>query len=778
MLSLRLPSRRGLWQGPAALLAAAAALGAALALAAPASAAAARQAGAGTGSGSVSIDSVSPQVARPDGTVSVTGTVSNGTGHVLSGLQVQLFTSPLWFTTRDQMDAFLTGGTAAWEQAGNPFVIAGGVAPGATAGWHASFKVSVAGMTQFGVYPLTAKLIGVSGGVLSSDQTLLPFWPGKQAAGLAGPLQVAWAWPLIDKPRRQVCTALTGNDLAPSLGPGGRLAALLAAGQQHPGADLTWVIDPALLADADAMTRPYQVGSTANCTTGTAKEPASAAAARWLSALRMVISQQQAVITPYADADATALVHQGLTGDLGAAYALGRVVAGDVLRRPLGYSVTAPAGGAADLSTLTALAAAEHVGTVVLNSSEMPPEPSQGWRPDNAVTSVRTGVGTTMSVLLADDTLTRILAAGGPAAAAQGTQFAVEQRFLAETAMIAAEAPASARAVVVAPPDDWSPTAALASALLSETVSAPWLKPTTLTSLAGDGADGTIRAPLPVSKQSPGELSGGYLSAVRAVGASLSLYESMLYEAPAPYRQALDEALAATESSAWRGGARWQGLALANGLSDYLADAESKVKIIASAQVTMGGASGTVPVSIENGLHQAIRVSLNATVVGVPGKTSQLTIGRLHHPVTVQPQQPLTVRLPVSSAAIGSTEVRLGLSTADGRMLPFGSTSLNVQSTPYGRAILLVIAAALGVLVLTSAYRGVRRWLHGDRDARVGSGTGAWQAGADSHAGLGGHAHPGTGNSPGNVVTGTSGARNPTEAPDDLADARRWADDA
>jgi RND superfamily putative drug exporter len=31
---------------------------------------------------------------------------------------------------------------------------------------------------------------------------------------------------------------------------------------------------------------------------------------------------------------------------------------------------------------------------------------------------------------------------------------------------------------------------------------------------------------------------------------------------------------------------------------------------------------------------------------------------------------------------------------------------------------------------------------------------------------------------PGSVVTGTSDARHPTEAPDDLADARRWVDDA
>ena len=78
-----------------------------------------------------------------------------------------------------------------------------------------------------------------------------------------------------------------------------------------------------------------------------------------------------------------------------------------------------------------------------------------------------------------------------------------------------------------------------------------------------------------------------------------------------------------------------------------------------------------------------------------------------------------------------------------------------MASTRYGRAILILIAAAIGVLVLTSVYRGLRQWLHGD-----------------THL-LNEEADP-----PGSVVTGTSDALHPTEAPDDLADARRWVDDA
>jgi len=113
------------------------------------------------------------------------------------------------------------------------------------------------------------------------------------------------------------------------------------------------------------------------------------------------------------------------------------------------------------------------------------------------------------------------------------------------------------------------------------------------------------------------------------------------------------------------------------------------------------------------------------------------------------------VRLPVSSAPQGSTRISLSLTSVFCTPPPSTEKSLTVQSTRYGRAILFLIGAAIGVFVLTSLYRAFRRRL---RD--------------DTHLG-GEEASP-----PGSVVTGTSDARDPTEAPDDLADARRWVDDA
>jgi hypothetical protein len=364
-----------------------------------------------------------------------------------------------------------------------------------------------------------------------------------------------------------------------------------------------------------------------------------------------------------------------------------------------------------------------------------------------------------MNVLLSDNTLTGVLRAGNTSSGtlAKNTEFAVRQRFLAETAMIAAEAQNSRRTVVVAPPGGWSPSEALASDLLGETATTPWLTPTPLTSLssAADTERAVPRHSPPASKASPDELSRSYLNAVRVVGDRLGVYQSMLYRPAAAYTRSLNEALLATQSAAWRGAGQPRGEALTRGLFTYVKSAENKVRIISSDQVPMGGASGLVPVTIENGLHQAIRVRVVATVVNMAGRTSQLTIGHFQDVVTIPPQSPSSpVRLPVSSAPQGSTQISLSLTSANGTALPV-TKSLTVLSTRYGRAILFLIGAAIAVFVLTSLYRAVRRRLHDDTNL------------VSEEAGP-----------PGSVVTGTSDARHPTEAPDDLADARRWVDDA
>jgi hypothetical protein len=731
--------------------------------AAPAQAAAPNTKGAVTkGTVTLAIDSISPQIATATSTVVVSGTVANGTGSALTDLSIELNSTQSEFTARELMEDFAKGtSTPSLVPDGSPSTFAVTVQPGGTAKWRIEFTAADAGMSAFGVYGLEAKVTGGVGPTLATNRILLPFWPGRAAA--SAKLKVAWIWPLIDQPYTQACGWLTSDNLESSLGSGGRLDGLLTAGTSDPRAQLTWAVDPALLGDTQTLSSRHQIGAP-DCT-GQRAEPGSPAARNWLNTLQAATASQPVIFTPYANVDVAALVHHGLISDMKNAYKLGADVAEPVLNKAFAEKIALPAGGLADQSVLTALAANEKVPSVVLNSTEMRPV-SGGFTADDATASWASGEGSTMSVLLADNTLTDVLKGAGTTSAAG--QFAIKQRFLAETAMIAAEAPNDARSLVISPPQTWDPSEALAAALLRETTSAPWLQPVQLSSLTGsDGLSGgktsrVSRKPLAADKVSPRELSRTYLNSVSKLDAELDVYTSVLFPAQPGYTTQLSEALVATESSAWRGSriAGAKGVALVNGLNQYLDNAERKVKIIPTGQIAMAGASGLLPVTIQNTLEkQTVRVKLVATIATARGVVSTLTIGQ-QKLITIPPEQVRLVKLSVHSAPQGPSTIYLSLTNADGTVLPWTTSTppLTVNSTRYGQAILLLIAAAIGLLLLSSAFRSGRK-------------RSAGAEATDPETGSGGEEH----GSPGNVMTS---AQNPTEAPDDLADARRWADDS
>jgi hypothetical protein len=689
----------------------------------------ARTTAAVTGGLAVSIDSVSPQfVTAANATITVTGTITNDTGRPLDGVQVQLETSSSYFTGRSEMSQF--SGGQYWPGlllSGNPWNAPGTLHSHTTMSWTASFPAGLQGYAPYEVYPIEAQAQSTALTPLGQARTFLPYWPG---SGLGAPdkLAVSWIWPLIDTPQQGACGQdLATNDLASSLAAGGRLNGLLAAGLEYADrTNLTWAVDPALLSDATLMKGRYKVGGNGVCTDTTAM-PSSAAAGQWLDDLRAGTINDPMFVTPYADPDVSALVHSGLDTDLVSSYALGDNDADQVLHRSFGSGsqVAWPAGGSADASVLTSLARDGGVQTTVLNSQEMPAlaTATSAYPPDDAMASVTTGIGTKMSVLLADSEISGELGSA-PAGSSAGAQFGVEQDFLAQTAMIVAEAPNTARSAVIAPPQRWDPSAGEAAALLKLTTSAPWLRPTALSSLAGVASEhpgATARQALPGSQVAPGELSADYMSKVQTVRASASRYESMLYNASPQVIESLQAAVAVTESSAWRGQASSGGwLALAQ-LLTYFSDREKLVQIISKNKVVLAGTSGVTPISVANDLDVTIRVKVRALLPA----DSQLSIGKYDPSITILPGQTGLVRLPVHSATLGSTSMQLQLVAPNGS--PLGTTqSLTIESTRFGRALLIVIAAALGVLVLSSLARWVRRsWREGisEADGRSG-GTG------------------------------------------------------
>ena len=684
----------------------------------------------------LAVDSVSPQWAGPNSTITVSGTLTNDTGSPIPNFQVELLTSDQHFTSPSQMDAYSDGSdglTSFPEPAGETvYNSARTLHTGTTVRWTASFTAAEAGyeLNGFGVYPLQAAVISTSSGsygsTLATVQTFLPYWQSSQSPER---VSVSWVWPLIDVPQQGPCDdTLATNALSDDLQPSGRLGRLLSTGLKWQAtSDLTWAVDPALLSDASMMTEPYKVGGDSGCT-GTTAMRANAAAGNWLTQLRTGTANKPMFVTPYADVDISALAHAGLDASLQSSYALGESVARKELDRPFGAngagtgdagapSLAWPAGGTADASVLTALADSTDAKTVLLSSAELPNSSS-------TITSVTTGIGSQMQVLLANSALTSTLGSASAGSSA-GTQFAAEQDFLAQTAMFAAEYPSVAgRSVVVAPPARWDPSAAEANTLLSMTANAPWLRPTTLSSLASSSVTTDKTDPqqsLPGDQVSSAELSGDYLDQVKSVNTNLALYENLLSQPSKGMLQSLQGALAVTESSAWRGDGAARGASTLSYLSNFLRDSEQKVTIITGKKVLLAGASGDTPVSVKNGMNAPVQVAVSVTVPkGSPLKVG--TDGKFHSLITVPAGKTGTVRLPVSSSAISTTTMQLQLVTRNGSPLTWTTQTLSVQATRYGRALLILIGAALGVLVLTSVARWLRQWLSDTKAASGGTG--------------------------------------------------------
>ena len=688
-------------------------------------------------------------------TVTVSGTLSNHTGSTIRSIQVQLQWYPLTFLTRSDMDTFASGGPVSLQGAPVTLQTVGdtslskALANGATTHWTVSFNLSqgfIGFLPALGDYPLQVLATSATNGYQGTSRTFLPYWTG---SGSAMPLKVAWIWPLIDTPQQGACPqTLATNSLDSGFAANGRLTTLLDAGLQSASTDdLTWAIDPALLSDATVMTHAYFTGGNAECT-DRSRLPASAAATGWLSKLASTAGQP-AFLTPYADVDAAALSHAGLNADLASAYRLGDAEASKILPNTFGSSadgtgtgtalpVAWPAGGTADADTLTSLARAGGINTVVLNSGELatstPPY-------DNALARTKTSAGASMSALLADSGITSILGSASAGSSA-GAQFAAAQDFLAQTAMIVAEGPnAPSRSLVVAPPADWDPSPAEATELLSLTQNAPWLRVADLSTLATAAAKLPAQR-LPNRRVTGDELSAsdGYVAHLRVLDANVTQFESILSDPPKSYLTMLAAAVAATQSSAWRGRGSPGGWLTLTELASYIRFLQNTVVLIPVKKILLAGTSGTTLASVQNGLNQSYLPShglqIAVRVVASAELGSSLQVKSPSAATVVNPGMTQSVKLVLHSTTIGTTTLRLQLQAKDGSPLTWAGASepLSVEVTRFGRLILVIIFGALGVLVLAAVLRLRRKRRRGGA-SEAGGDDASTMADSRAHAG-------------------------------------------
>ena len=339
--------------------------------------------------------------------------------------------------------------------------------------------------------------------------------------------------------------------------------------------------------------------------------------------------------------------------------------------------------------------AALRLGTVIL---AMPPSSTTVAVTPGAVRRYLTGIGRWRQILLADHGITTLLASPYANSRHRGDIVAVSQLFLAETAQIAAQAPGQVRPIVVAPPRRWDPAANLASRLLNDTVTAPWLSPATAGQLV---AMPHQRAGLPAGQPQRG-LPGKLLRSVSRLDRQISMLESIrVTPDPRLYR-----AVFGIESSSWRGRSARQAKVLLDLTSRYVKDQLGGLAIIGSPYVTLGGKVSPVPVVIRNTLGYRVRVRL---VV----QASDATVTLAKPLITVPPHSYSgAIHLIVHASGSGQGTIRLSLTSPGRTPLPVRLV-MRVKPTNFGTIALVVCAAVLAVFVIASAARALR---HGRPD--------------------------------------------------------------
>lgn len=628
---------------------------------------------------------------------------------------------------------------------------------------------------RLGVYPLQ---VAVSGRTSTSRRTLgglttyLPWFPD----GVESPVRVAFVLPLAAQPDRSLTSGVLTDDLTADLAPQGRLGALLAAGvaAQDQGAGtaappapavaptapapaptapaaattpvvpaatldpvpLTWAVDPALLSALATMSGEYRLdpGAAAGSVDAEAVPGTGQQAARqYLAALVAATSGRPLLALPYADVDTVALERQGLGEQALAAQRLGAQIVGTALPAARRLTTAAwPVGGAVSDDALALLAGAG-VRAFVLSDRSLGPDGtltySPGAKSELAAGLVAAVTDSGLDGLIVRQSGTPEATPGEPPpgrtlaatiAAEQAAPRQAEQRFLAETALIAAERGVP-RDFVVTPPRRWAPDPAYVAAVLALPGRVPWLTGTTLDAvLAGatpDAARGSLRYP---AEAQAAELSASALAGTRSLTTQLDSVTSALTDpsllAPA------QNGLLASLSSAWRDKPS-VGRDLRRGVSARLAEVTGAVRITTVGRVTLTSSTGQIPVTVSNDLPQPVMVRLQVRARQV----ARLTDSDAGQTVRIAAGSRQTLTVTAMTRTSGTFPVEIRLLTPQG--VPLGpATELLLTSTAYGRTALGITLAALAVLLVAVGVRLTRRAMH----SRAAPGRHQHQDGVDA----------------------------------------------
>ncbi|AZQ36028.1 hypothetical protein EJ357_23200 [Streptomyces cyaneochromogenes] len=663
------------------------------------------KAASGSGTVAVAVDSLTPTVPGEGDTLTVSGTVTNKGKQAVTDAQVDLLLGPA-LNTRSEID---TVAERTDYQAGLDGSPVGGkyvkefskLTPGVAQRFSISVPVDKLDLGRDGVYQFSVSLSGETSArpweqVLGIQRTFLPWQPD----GADTKTRTTVLWPLVSTSHM---TAQTGSNeeqtpvfrddaLAEEISAGGRLQQLVSLGKEL---DVTWVIDPDLLASVDAMTESYRVQGEGDTTTAGAHREV---ARQWLAELQEAVRDKEVVALPFADPDVASLAHNGtnVTGSL-SHLKEATDVAADTVDSVLHVQPTTdfawPVNGAVDPS-IVKVATSAGADKVIARSDSLV---ETGGLPYTPSAARPIGGGTT--AVVADARMSTLFQ--GNLARASSSTLTV-QRFLAQSLALNLQVDKQ-RNIVVAP--QRMPTASQARAM-AEAVKAlqggTWSESQELTAAAVATPDSGATTKVPAASAYPSslrkqELPHAAFEQIATTQDKLDRFKVILSKESrvvTPFGRAMNREM----STSWRGRSG-EAADYRNGIEAYIDSLAGQVTLIEKSDTKLSGRSATIPVTVQNNLVQGVEHLVLRLTSENPRRLEIDGERYYEQPVEVSGGHSQTVKFTTSAQANGQAAVVAQLFTEDGQ--PYGApVTFDVKVTEFTATVMLVIGGGFLLLVL------------------------------------------------------------------------------
>lgn len=653
----------------------------------------------------VELARLTPAAIPARGRIVLAGTVTNDSDEDWAAINVDPFISRTPMTTRDQLaeaaasDPSAEVGRRLIEE--GQFAPIGDLGPGESAPFRISLPVKdllgsvITG--DPGVYWIGVHALGqnADGRDTLADGRARTFIPLVRSAEQTS---VAIVVPVRDRVRRSANgKVLNATDWAKNLTPEGRLGRLAAFLEAAGPLPTTLLVDPAVLdavADLEAENPPFSLGTNPETETpDPAEEPSPTAslsrdadrlepadrvnAGNWLDSITASARQHTTLALPYADPDVNSVARRQPDLLLQA-----HELADQTFTEfGIGAQATiAPTEGWFDEDLLSRLSE----DALVLVSDHSAPRTRSRW------TTVEG-----QDLVFTDEQA----ASGGPGPTAATDALALRQRVIADAALRLPEGNTSP--MVVELPSDWNPGAGWQLADFFKELNQPWLNLVTLDS-SEFSIDPQFTAALAYPRSvRKAELPAGNIESAETLIGTTGILDQLLLTENTVQHDLSGIALTAVSyhARADQAVARQQVL----GTEAVVRGVLGQVSVIGTDFVTLSGGSGTLAVTLVNGLDHPIMVGVEPETTN-PGVTIDST-----EPFEMAPGQRTVLRLQAESSGIGVDQIALTPVAADGT--PLGTPlSFRLRTSQVGNLIWGVLGAG-GLLLVVMIARRIRRGL-------------------------------------------------------------------